>query len=104
MEVLLNYTLLDGELRFAELPQTADWDELSAHLVQMPGVRVVQAAPSLEGGWLEFVYGGRSFRIRQTEAGYWFFAADASCPERLMADVAAHCSQILGTGLDDASA
>lgn len=100
MEVLLKYTLLDGELRFAELPQRADWDEVAAHAAALPGVRLLDTAPAIEGGWMDFVCAGQQFRIRESEGGYWFFARDAACPQTLMRDLVAHFTSLLGTDLD----
>lgn len=97
MDVVLNYTMLEGTLRFAELPKRASWDDLLDHLSMLPGLVIIESFPAVSGGWTHFEYGGHHFSIRDDDRDYWLFVREAQAPETLLMDIAVHCATVLGT-------
>ncbi|MBC7921546.1 MAG: hypothetical protein H7Z75_10725 [Ferruginibacter sp.] len=96
---LLNITVHDGSRQFSELPQTASWYELRAHLKELDGVEITEfLTDHVTEAWMDFSYRGNQFSVNNQFGDYWFFVQDPSCSEEVLLAVFNHCKSLLGKG------
>lgn len=81
----LNATMHEGSLHFGELPLRVDWYEVRDHILRLPRALLTKfLCDGVTEAWVDFAYEGRALSINDRLGACWFFAADPTCPERLL--------------------
>ena len=94
---LLNIRMHDGSRHFAGLPIRASWQELRAHLAQLPGAAETAFITDLvTESWLDFTYRGQHFSVNDQFGEFWFFVTDPACDDSLLHSVVNHFAALLG--------
>jgi len=92
---LLNERMHDGSRQFAALPQSRPPLRVLIHVLALPGALPTAYVPSVVESWIDFRYKGHKFSVNNQFGEFWFFVQDATCPESVLARVAAHFAKLL---------
>jgi hypothetical protein len=94
---LLNRRMADGSRLFGELPQRAVLEAMRDHLSRLPGADLTGfVREGVSGAWIDFSYEGHAFSVNDPFGEYWFYVADAGCPDPPLEAVLAHFRQLCG--------
>lgn len=93
---LLNITMHDGSRNFGDLPESVFFDKLRDHAAAFEKATVTRFVTDwVTEVWLDLEYCGHRFSINNQMGDYWFFVADASCPDAVLCDVLEHFAALL---------
>lgn len=93
---LLDIEMSDGSRKFAELPETAGFNEIRTHSALLKSsVETDFITDNVTEMWLDFSFRDHSFCINNQFGEYWFFVKDPSCPNSLLMRVRDHFSSLL---------
>jgi hypothetical protein len=96
---LIDLRTADGSRQFARLPKAAAWDTLREHFARLPGLEIINfVVERVPTPWLDFIYRGHRFTVRDAGEEVWLMVADPQCSDVLLYETAAHCEQLLGSG------
>ena len=93
---LLENKLNDGSRHFVDLPEVVFFDELYDHTEELDGVEITEfITDGTVGMWLDFEFRGHDFSVTNRFGDYWFFVADANCPDEILLEIIEHFRQLL---------
>lgn len=92
---LFDFRMKDGSRNFADLPETAFFDELRVHAATLSGaVETGFATDWVTEVWLDLEYRGHRFSINNQMGEYWFFVNEPDCPDDILADIVRHFEKV----------
>ena len=93
---LIDERTLDGSRQFASLPQTVAWDAVCSHLLQLPGVEIVNSHSDLLGrAWLNFQFSRHHFFLKAADGALVLFVRDPRCADLVLFQVGSHLEQLV---------
>lgn len=87
----------DGSRNFAELPESASFDNLHEHTQAFANAQVTGYLTDwVMEVWLDFKYRGHKFSINNQLGEYWFFVDNPDCPDEILIEVLEYFEILLG--------
>lgn len=91
-----NTIMNDGSRHCFDLPMTANYEAVMAHLKQLPDIaKLSLLTDDVTEAWIDFDFQGHHFAINDQHGDYWFFVDDPACPDAILAAVHSHMAQLL---------
>lgn len=93
---LLEIKMTDGSRHFVDLPEVVFFDDFYDHTEELDGVEITEfITDGTIGMWLNFEFRAHEFSVTNQFGDYWFFVADAECPDETLLEVIEHYRYLL---------